>query len=46
MQVEVLRMIDQGRLGLAAAYAAASIAAGYVAIWWTTAVVRRSRLIA
>lgn len=46
MQVEVLKMLDHGRLGLAVGYAAASIASGYVAIWMTTAFVRRSRVIA
>lgn len=45
MQVEVLRMLDHDRLGLAVGYAAASVTAGYVAIWMTTALVRRSRLI-
>jgi fluoride exporter len=46
MQVEILKMLDHGRLGLAVGYAAASITAGYVAIWTTTAFVRRSRVIA
>lgn len=46
MQVEILRMLDHDRLGLAVGYAAASIAAGYTAIWLTTAFVRRSRVIA
>jgi CrcB protein len=46
MQVEVLKMLDHGRLGLAMGYAAASVAAGYVAIWMTTAFVRRYRVIA
>ncbi len=44
MQVEILRMLDHERYGLAVAYAAASIAAGYLAISVTTATVRRSRL--
>lgn len=46
VQVEIVTMIDHGRPGLAVAYASASIAAGYLAIWLTTALVRRSRLIA
>ncbi len=46
MQVEIVGMIDHGRLALALAYGLASIAAGYIAIWATTASVRRSRLIA
>ena len=45
MQVEILKMLDHGRLGLAAGYGAASIAAGYTAIWATTAFVRRYRVI-
>lgn len=46
MQVEILTMIDHDRYALAAGYAAASIAAGYVAIWTGTALVRRTRAIA
>ncbi len=46
MQVEVLTMIDHHRYGLAGSYAAASIAAGYVAIWVATASVRRTRVLA
>jgi len=46
MQVEILKILDHGRPGLALGYAAASIAAGYVAIWTTTAFVRRYRVIA
>jgi CrcB protein len=44
MQVEILKMLDHDRYGLAVGYAAASIGAGYLAIWTTTAIVRRSRL--
>jgi fluoride exporter len=44
MQVEILKMLDHDRDGLAVGYAAASVAAGYFAIWVTTAVVRRTRL--
>jgi CrcB protein len=43
MQVEVVELARGGRVGLAVAYAAASLAAGYLAIWVTTALVRRSR---
>jgi fluoride exporter len=43
MQVELLKMIDAHRWPLAAAYAAASIAAGYAAIQLATAAVRRTR---
>jgi len=41
MQVELLKMIDAGADGLALGYAAASVAAGYVAIHLATAAVRR-----
>jgi fluoride exporter len=40
MQVELLQMLDDGRAGLAAGYAAASIVAGVLAIAATTNVVR------
>jgi fluoride exporter len=45
MQVEILTMLDHHRVGLAVGYAAASLTAGYLAIWLTTAAVRRARLI-
>ena len=41
MQVELLKMIDAGAYGLALGYAAASVAAGYLAIHLATAAVRR-----
>jgi CrcB protein len=44
MQVEILKMISAGDWGLAAGYAAASIAAGYAAIHLATAMVRRVRV--
>jgi CrcB protein len=40
MQVELLQMLDDGRAGLAAGYAAASISAGVLAIAATTNLVR------
>ncbi len=43
MQVEILKMLDHDRYGLAVGYAAGSIGAGYLAIWATSALVRRSR---
>jgi CrcB protein len=46
MQVEIIKMLDRDRLGLAVGYGVASIAAGYAAIWITTAFVRRYRVIA
>lgn len=45
MQVEILTMIERGSYGLAIAYAAASVTAGYLAIWVATATVRRARVI-
>jgi CrcB protein len=44
MQVEILKMINAHDWGLAAGYAAASIAAGYAAIHLATAMVRRVRV--
>lgn len=44
MQVEILKMLDAHRYGLAAGYAAASITAGYAALQVATAVVRRVRV--
>jgi CrcB protein len=46
VQVELLRMLDAGRAGLAAAYAAASLAAGGAAVVLGTAWVRRVRALA
>ena len=45
VQVEILRMLDRHLYGLAAGYAAASILAGYLAIWVATATVRRTRVL-
>jgi CrcB protein len=44
MQVEILKMLSAHAYGLAAWYAAASIAAGYAAIHLSTAAVRRVRV--
>jgi CrcB protein len=46
LQVELLRMLDDERYQLAAAYAAASVAAGYLATHLATAAVRRVRVLA
>jgi CrcB protein len=46
MQLELLTMIDHHRYGLASAYAATSIAAGYLAVFAATSIVRRLRLLA
>jgi fluoride exporter len=45
LQLELLRMIDAGRAGLAAGYTAASLAAGFGAIVLATALVRRVRVV-
>ncbi len=44
MQVEILKMISAGAWGLAGAYTAASVAAGYAALHLATALVRRVRV--
>ena len=46
MQVELLRMLDGGRVVLAAGYAAASIVAGLAAVALASGLVRRARLAA
>jgi CrcB protein len=43
MQVELVRMLDAGAVGLAAGYAAATIAAGFLAVALATSSVRRAR---
>ena len=43
MMLELLNMLDQGRIGLALAYAVGSIAAGFLAVGLATNVVRRAR---
>ena len=44
VQVELLQMLDHGRAGLAAAYAAASIVAGFAAVFAATKLTRRVRI--
>ncbi len=44
MQLETLRMLEHGQFVLAAGYLAVSIAAGLVAVYVATALVRRARL--
>ncbi len=44
MQLEVVRMAEEGAAGLAVAYVAASLAAGFVAVLLATGLVRRARL--
>jgi CrcB protein len=45
MQLELLRMLDRHHYVLAAAYAGASVLAGYLAIYIATSLVRRVRVI-
>ena len=44
MQIELLRMLDTGRVGLAVGYALASVVAGFLAVMVATNLVRRARL--
>jgi fluoride exporter len=46
MQLELLRMLDRGEIGLALGYAGASAAGGFGAVWIATALVRRVRVMA
>ena len=46
MQLELLRMLDADRIGLALAYASASIAAGFLGVLFATNFVRRVRVTA
>jgi fluoride ion exporter CrcB/FEX len=46
MQLELLRMLDGGRIGLAFAYAISSISAGFLGVAVATNLVRRARLLA
>lgn len=43
MQVETITMLEHGHYGLALSYTAASVAAGLVAVYLATALVRRVR---
>ena len=45
MQVELLRMLDGDHYLLAAAYASASVIAGFAAVWAATAMTRRVRVV-
>jgi CrcB protein len=45
MQLELLRMVDAHAWGLAVGYAAASVAAGFAAIFLTTNLVRRTAIL-
>ena len=46
MQVELLRMLDRGSVGLALGYATASVLCGFLAVWLSTGLVRRARVVA
>jgi CrcB protein len=46
LQVELLKMLDAGRYGLAAGYVAASVVLGYASIHLGTAFARRTRTVA
>jgi fluoride exporter len=46
MQMELLRMVDRHDYGLAGAYATASLTGGYVAVFLSSAIVRRVRALA
>lgn len=46
LQVELLNMLDAGAVALALAYAAASIAAGFLAVTVATHITRRTRVTA
>jgi CrcB protein len=43
MEVEILKIVEAHRYGLAVGYGVASILAGYLAIWIATSMVRRTR---
>jgi CrcB protein len=43
-QLELVRMIDHGRAGLAAVYAIVSVVAGFAAVLVSTGLARRARL--
>jgi CrcB protein len=44
MQIELLQMLDEDRIGLAFAYALASVVLGFLAVVLATNIVRRSRV--
>jgi fluoride exporter len=46
MQIELLRMLDGGRVGLALVYALGSVAAGFLGVALATNLVRRARVTA
>jgi CrcB protein len=46
VQVELVLMLDHGRIGLALGYASASLVAGFFAMAAATAMVRRVRIVA
>jgi fluoride exporter len=45
VMIELAQMLEGGRMGLAIAYAAASLAGGFAAVFLATKLVRRARLV-
>ena len=45
VQLELFEMLEAGHLGMAAAYAAATLAGGFACVHFATAAVRRTRLV-
>jgi fluoride exporter len=45
VQLELFEMLDAGHLGLAVAYAAATLAGGFACVHFATAAVRRTRIV-
>jgi CrcB protein len=45
VQVELLQMLDAGRVGLAAAYALVSVVAGFTGVMVATNLTRRARVL-
>ena len=45
LQLELFKMVDGGYLGLAVAYAAATIAGGFACVHFTTVATRRARVL-
>lgn len=44
-QLELLRMLDGQHIGLLLIYLSVSLGGGFLAIWWSTAMVRRVKLL-
>jgi CrcB protein len=46
VQIELVRMLDRGHIGLALGYISASVAGGFALVWLATGLVRRARVVA